>query len=693
MINNDLLIEIGVEEIPPKALAVLSDAFKVNVTEGLQRQQLQSGAITAYATPRRLALLIEGLDRQSPDQQTVVWGPPIKVAFDDNDQPTRAATAFSKKNSLPLDKLRGYVEDDGQQHKLCVRKTVPGTATETLLGEIINQALSGLPIPKRMRWAKSREEFVRPVRWAVVLYGDRALSYKILGITASNTSRGHRFHSPDEIVIQSPRGYQEQMHAHFVVASVDDRRATIRAGVEALAQEQGGTAVISEALLEEVAALCEWPVPLLGRFDEAFLDIPAEALISAMRGHQKYFHVIDDNGNLLPLFITVANIDSLDPGQVVAGNERVIRPRLADAAFFYHNDLKVSLQERRQGLKKVVYQAQLGSLFEKTERVAALSRWLATATGADPLCAERAGLLCKSDLISDMVGEFDDLQGIMGRYYAANDGEDPTVASALYEQYLPRFSGDKLPQEPEGIALALADRLDTLVGIFSIGQQPTGSKDPFALRRASLGLLRIIVQSNIDVDLKLAIYQAAKQLPTVDTKSLNNLCEQVHTYILERNVSAYKEQGIRIESYNAVAALDLSNPLDIDARVIAVHRFSQRPEAIALASANKRVANILAKQADQPVAINPAALRDDAEILLAKAIQQMQGKVAPLIAERKYHQALELLVELHEIIDRFFVEVMVLAEDPDIRTNRIALLQQLRCLFLDVADISLLATS
>ena len=536
--NNDLLIEIGVEEIPPKALAVLSDAFKVNVMEGLQRQRIQSGLITAYATPRRLALLIEDLDRKSPDQQTVVWGPPIKVAFDDKDQPTRAAAAFSKKHALPLNKLRKYVEDDGQQHKLCVRKTVPGTATNTVLGEIINQALSALPIPKRMRWAKSREEFVRPVRWAVVLYGDQTLSYNILGITASNTSRGHRFHSPDDVVIQSPRGYQDQMHEHFVVTSVDDRRATIRAGVEALAQEQGGKAIISEALLEEVAALCEWPVPMLGQFDEAFLDIPAEALISAMRGHQKYFHVVDDNGKLLPLFITVANIDSLDPAQVIAGNERVIRPRLADAAFFYHNDLKISLQGRRQTLKKVVYQAQLGSLFEKTERVAALSRWLATATGADPLRAERAGLLCKSDLISDMVGEFDDLQGIMGRYYAVNDGEHPTVAKALYEQYLPRFSGDKLPQGPEGIALALADRLDTLVGIFSIGQQPTGSKDPFALRRASLGLLRIIVQSRIDVDLKLAIHQAAKQLPMVDRSSLNRLCEQVHTYVLERNISA-----------------------------------------------------------------------------------------------------------------------------------------------------------
>lgn len=691
--HDDLLIEIGVEEMPPKALSSLSDAFEASITEHLQQQGIDHRQITSYATPRRLALLIENLARRAADQQSVIWGPPVKVAFDSDNHPTRAAEAFSKKNALPIDELRDHIEDDGQQPKLCFRKVLQGAHTSDLLENIINSALAALPIPKRMRWGRSREEFVRPVRWVVVIYGEEVPAYNILGVTSNNISRGHRFHAPADIVIQSAGSYQQQMLDHFVVASAADRRDSIRQEVDDLAQRFGGRAVISERLLDEVAALNEWPVPLLGQFDDEFLQIPAEALISAMQGHQKYFHVVDEDDKLLPAFVTVANISSRDPAQVVAGNERVIRPRLADAAFFYHNDLKISLEQRRQGLEKVVFQAQLGSLFDKTQRVAILCRWLATATGGNPERAERAGLLCKSDLISDMVGEFNDLQGTMGCYYANNDGEHSAVATALYEQYLPRFSGDKIPQSAEGITLALADRIDTLVGIFSIGQQPSGSKDPFALRRASLGLLRIIIESNIDVDLKSAMFEAAEQLPEVSNKSNNELCMQVFAYVADRFVAYYKEQGVRVESYYAVAALDLSSPLDINARVTSVHRFSLRPEAAALASANKRVANILAKESTENVSIKTILLKEDAEIMLAKAILKLQVALPPLITERQYDRALELLAELNEPIDRFFNEVMVMAEDPKVRNNRVALLQNLRCIFLDVADISLLAAS
>lgn len=688
----DFLVEIGTEELPPKVLRLLSDSFSEGIRSRLREQNLQFGEVTSYGAPRRLALLIKDLETRTPDQDVVNWGPPSKVAFDSDGNPTRAAEAFAKKNSVDLSELSGLVENDGQQDKLCVRRTQAGSPTESLLGDIINQSLAALPIPKPMRWGRSRQEFVRPVQWAVVLFDGNTVNTNILGVESGNTSFGHRFHSEGEITIESPASYKEVLHNAFVMVDFQERREFIRNGVIAAAKEAGGTAVIDEDLLDEVTALNEWPVPLLGRFEDHFLEVPAEALVSSMAQHQKYFHVVDGDNKLKPLFITVANIASLDPQQVVSGNERVIRPRLADAAFFYKTDLKTSLEAHRETLKQVVFQTQLGTVYDKTERVSKLAKILADYTGASPEQAERAGELCKSDLVSEMVGEFDDLQGVMGRYYALNDGEDPAVAEALMEQYLPRFAGDAIPATSTGAALALADRLDTLVGIFSIGQQPSGSRDPFALRRASLGILRIIIERDIDLDLKMTIAAAAEQLAE---KPSDELCLQVLTYVLERFKSWYKDEGIDAEVFASVAALELSNPLDINARVRAVDQFASLPEAVALAAANKRVFNILAKQAagSVPSAVDSCLLVEAAEKQLAENITRQSTAIEPLLQQRDYAGALKQLAQLRDSVDQFFDDVMVMVDDAAIRDNRLALLHSLRNLFLNVADISQLVVT
>tara|TARA_B110000879_G_scaffold68338_1_gene95662 strand:- start:7448 stop:9529 length:2082 start_codon:yes stop_codon:yes gene_type:complete len=689
----DFLVEIGTEELPPKVLRQLCDSFAEGITSRLSAEQLQFGEVTIYGAPRRLALLIKDLETQTPDQDVVNWGPPAKVAFDSEGKPTRAAEAFAKKNSVALSELSGLVENDGQQDKLCVRLTAGGNPTESLLGDIINQSLAGLPIPKPMRWGKSRQEFVRPVQWAVVLFDNKTIHTPILGIESSNISRGHRFHSEGDIIIEAPAHYRDRLYKAFVIVDFEERRELIREGVIAAAKSADGTAVIDEDLLNEVSSLNEWPVPLMGRFEEHFLKVPPEALISSMAQHQKYFHVVDSDNQLKPLFITVANIASLDPQQVISGNERVIRPRLADAAFFYKTDLKSTLQARRETLKSVVFQSKLGSIYDKTQRISGLAKILADYTGASAEHAARAGELCKSDLVSEMVGEFDDLQGVMGSYYALNDGEHPAVAEALMEQYLPRFAGDAIPATETGATLALADRLDTLVGIFSIGQQPSGSRDPFALRRASLGILRIIIERNIDLDLKLAITAAAQQLNI--TENADELCLQVLTYVLDRFKAWYRDEGIDTEVFASVAALGLTNPLDIDARVKAVAQFSSLPEAVALAAANKRVFNILAKQAAEtiPSVIDSGLLVDAAEQQLVNTITELSGTIAPLLEQRDYAGVLKKLALLRDPVDQFFDDVMVMVEDSAIRDNRLALLHSLRSLFLNVADISQLVVT
>ena len=691
----DFLVELGTEELPPKALLSLSNAFTQGIVDRLKAENLSFGEVTAYAAPRRLALVINSLDTQAPNAELVAWGPPVGVAFDAEGQPTRAAEAFAKKNDLLVSELNQHIENDGQQDKLCVRRTETSAQTKTLLADVINGSLSALPIPKRMRWGSSKEEFVRPVQWAVLLFDGQVCEETLLGVTSGNVSRGHRFHSSGNIVIESPQSYVQQLQDAYVIADFAKRREIIRSGVEQLAAQVEGTAVIDRDLLDEVSALNEWPVPLMGRFDEHFLEVPAQALISSMKEHQKYFHLVDAEGKLISAFITVANIESLDPGQVISGNERVIRPRLADAAFFYSNDKKTTLESRRDSLKQVVFQVALGSLYNKTERVAALAESLCDSTGAEKALARRAAELCKSDLVTDMVGEFDDLQGSMGRDYALNDGEPKEVAEALFEQYLPRFAGDLIPSTATGVTLALADRLDSLVGIFSIGQQPSGSRDPFALRRASLGVLRIIIERDIDLNLTQAISSAADQFADLSGAKLSGdeLCEQVLTYILERFKAWYKEEGISSEVFSAVSSLGLSNPLDINARIQAVQQFSQLPEAVSLAAANKRVSNILAKQLgiSSPAAIDPKLLQENAEQLLAAEIDRLTQVVAPLFAQRDYTGVLSQLAKLREPVDRFFDDVMVMAEDIQVRNNRLALLHSLRQLFINVADISQLA--
>lgn len=693
--KGDFLIELGTEELPPKALLPLSNAFTSGVVDGFKAANLDFGEVRSYAAPRRLAIVIKDLDTQTPNAEIVVWGPPIKVAFDADGQPTKAAQAFAEKNGIELNQLSSHIDNDGQQDKLCVRRVEAGVPTSDLLAAVINQSLSALPIPKRMRWGSSKEEFVRPVQWAVLLFNGGVYNEQILGLKSGNSSRGHRFHSQGEVVIKSPDSYVDQLYQAKVIVDFAKRRDIIRAGAIELATSINGEAVIDDDLLDEVSALNEWPVPLMGRFDDHFLAVPAQALISSMKEHQKYFHIVDENKQLLSAFITVANIESKDPAQVIDGNERVIRPRLADAAFFYNNDKKVRLDSRRESLKQVVFQAKLGSVFDKTERVAALAEIIAPYTGADISKARRAAELSKSDLVTDMVGEFDDLQGIMGRDYAHNDGEDSEVAEALYEQYLPRFAGDTVPTSATGTTLALADRLDSLVGIFSIGQQPSGSRDPFALRRASLGVLRILVERNIDMDLRIALAGAANQfkLAKDSAASPDKVCEQVLTYINDRFKSWYRDQDMESEVYMAVAALDLSNPLDVDARVQAVNAFSQLPEASALAAANKRVANILTKQkhSDDLVVVQKSLLQESAEVALADAVESLTTTIEPLLEQRDYNAVLQKLAHLREPVDTFFDQVMVMADDPDIRNNRLALLFGLRQLFINVADISQLA--
>ena len=690
----DFLIELGTEELPPKVLKSLSQAFTDGVVSGLREQGLNFGTTEAFAAPRRLAIVIKGLETQTPDQDLVIWGPPTKVAFADDGTASRAAEAFASKNGVTVDQLSALVENDGQQDKLCIRRTENGIATKTLLGNIINESLAKLPIPKRMRWGYKREEFVRPAQWAVLLFNNEVLNDSILGIAASNTSRGHRFHANHEIVIESPSSYQQQMRDAYVIADFNERKDIISQGVAKLAEDINGTAVVEDDLLDEVTALNEWPVPLMGKFDPHFLSIPAQALISSMKEHQKYFHVLDANKQLLPAFITVANIESTDPAQVVDGNERVIRPRLADAAFFYENDQKTSLESRRDSLKNIVFQADLGSVFDKTERVAAIAEYLANEMGAQPKLARRAAELSKSDLVTDMVGEFDDLQGEMGRDYALNDNENPEVAEALFEQYLPRFSGDIVPNTDTGAALALADRLDSLVGIFSIGQQPSGSRDPFALRRASLGVLRIMLERNIDLNLVDVLSYCNAQLNIGKRAKLSGteLEKQVLTYILERFKAWYKEKGLPAEVFLSVAALKLGNPLDIDARVTAVHRFTLLPEASSLAAANKRVSNILTKQLahSDVVPLNTALLQEEAEKQLFDSLNRLETLIAPLLANRDYNAVLEKLAELKQPVDQFFEDVMVMAEDMELRHNRLALLDKLHKLFINVANISLL---
>ena len=691
MSSKPLLVEIGTEELPPRALRSLAEAFAENVRIGLVEQRLGFGAVRPLASPRRLAVIVEDVQLVADDEAIEVFGPPADRARTDDGGWTPAAEGFARKHGVTPADLEIAETDKGA--RLAYRSTAAGISAESAIPALLVSAIRDLPIPKRMRWGASRSEFVRPAHWLVVLLGDAVVDCELLGLQAGRETRGHRFHSPEPISLSGPADYEAALESAYVIADFDRRRALVREQVEACAGALNAHADIDEDLLDEVTALVEWPVALTGSFEERFLAVPQEALVSSMKSHQKYFPVLDNEGCLLPHFIFVSNIESTDPAQVIDGNERVIRPRLADAAFFFSSDKQHSLASRVERLKSIVFQQQLGTLHDKTRRLQTLAAKLAPRTGATEQAAVRAALLSKTDLLTEMVTEFADLQGIAGRYYAQNDGEPAAVADALEQQYWPRFAGDCLPDGPVATTLALADRLDTLVGIFGIGQTPTGSRDPFALRRASLGVLRLLVEKELDLDLEEMLTSAARGYPAGCLDE--NAVAVTMSYVLDRFRAWYEDRGIPVEVFKAVSAKSLSVPLDIDRRVHAVHAFTALPEAASLAAANKRVSNILTKQASGFNAgeVSKDLLTEPAEQRLASELAACRPHVTADLGNGEYTRALTALACLQSPVDAFFDEVMVMAEDEAVRHNRLNLLQELRSTFLEVADISQLVTA
>ncbi|WP_017938979.1 glycine--tRNA ligase subunit beta [Zestomonas thermotolerans] len=683
MSAQDFLVELGTEELPPKALKSLGDAFLAGIEKGLKSAGLGYAKARVFAAPRRLAVLVEQLASQQPDRSINLDGPPVQAAFDAEGNPTQAALGFAKKCGVDLEQI------DRSGPKLKFSRTIPGQPTVSLLPGIVESSLNELPIPKRMRWAARREEFVRPSQWLVMLFGDEVVDCEILAQRAGRESRGHRFHNPEKVRISQPSTYLEDLRGAHVLADFAERRALIEKRVNELAAAEQGTAIIPPALLDEVTALVEWPVPLVCSFEERFLAVPQEALISTMQDNQKYFCLLDAHGKLLPRFITVANLESRDPAQVIAGNEKVVRPRLTDAEFFFNQDKKQPLESFNQRLQNVVFQAQLGSVYDKAQRVSQLAAFVAERIGGNAGHAARAGLLCKCDLATEMVGEFPEMQGIAGYYYALHDGEPEDVALALNEQYMPRGAGAELPSTLTGAAVAIADKLDTLVGIFGIGMLPTGSKDPYALRRAALGVLRILIEKQLDLDIPAAIAFAVQQYGAKVKAA--GLAEQVQEFIFDRLRARYEDEGIDVAVYQAVRAVNPGSPLDFDQRVQAVQAFRRLPEAEALAAANKRVSNLLGKvEGEIPANVEAHYFETPTEFSLNAAIQQADQAIQPLAAARQYTEALARLAALREPVDGFFEAVLVNAENPQVRANRYALLAKLRGLFLGVADISVL---
>ncbi|MFC1773637.1 glycine--tRNA ligase subunit beta [Pseudomonadota bacterium] len=684
--TRDLLIEIGTEELPPKALRRLSLAFADEMAKGLDSASIEPEKIHVFATPRRLALLLKALPTAQSDRETTRRGPAVAAAFDDEGCATQAAIGFAKSCGVEVEELDQLETKKGSW--LSFRAIEKGQPTAALIPDLVSRALAALPIPKRMRWGDRDDEFVRPVHWVVLLFGDEVIDATILGIKAGRSTHGHRFHHPEAIYLAEPEAYLPILETEgHVLADYAARQEAIRAQVIEQANTLGGEAIVDDELLNEVTALVEWPVAISGRFDEAFLEVPSEALISSMQDHQKYFPVVDAEGKLLPYFITVANLISTDPAQIQAGNERVIRPRLADAAFFWNQDRKQPLEERADRLRSMVFQKQLGTLFDKKERISELAGRIAKLIGDQPEYAERAAQLCKCDLLTSMVNEFPELQGIMGRYYATHDGEADAVATAIEEHYLPRFAGDDLPATTTGQAVALADRLDSMVGIFATGQQPTGVKDPFALRRAALGVIRICIEQQLDLDLETLLNAAADALEhKIDARSAVN---DVFGYIMDRLLGYYQDKGVDIDLIDAVLATRPTRLLDLDQRIKACQAFRSLPEASSLAAANKRISNIL-KKTDEviPEQVDISQLVDNAEKKLATVLNDLNTEVVPMMEAGDYTPALTRLAALRESVDAFFDEVMVMVDDDALRANRLALLRNLSSLFLRVADLS-----
>ena len=687
--RKDLLIEIGTEELPPTALLRLSEAFRDAIEKQVRDNALTLTAIEPFATPRRLALLVRGLSERQPDQEVVRRGPALQAAFGADGKPSQAAIGFARSCGVQVEELEQQATDQGAW--LVFRRAQPGRRTADLLLSMVEQALGALPIPKRMRWGAGDEQFVRPVHWACLVFGDEVVRGRVLGIETGRETRGHRFHAPAALTVQRATDYARLLRTSgWVEPDFAIRREKIRGEVETLAATVSCRARIDESLLDEVVALCEWPVALLGSFSEEFLAVPPEALIETMQSNQKYFPLFDRQGRLYPGFIAVSNIDSLQPDQVRRGNERVIRPRFADAAFFWKQDLRQPLDAFLPRLDSVVFQERLGTLGEKSRRVAQGAGAMARELGLDVGLAERSALLAKCDLMTHMIFEFPGLQGVMGRHYAERSGEDVCVAAAMEEQYLPRFSGDRLPETDCGRVLALADKLDTLVGIFAIGQKPSGVKDPYALRRAALGVLRILIETPVSLDLRTLLATAAAQLACkVDA---TRAADEVLEYSLERLKGYYQDRGIPADSVEAVLATGGTMPSDIDRRVQAVEAFRSLPEAAALAAANKRIRNILRKSGQDlgALTVSPELLVDPAERRLSARVAEANQAVAPMQARQDYTGVLKALSGLRADVDAFFDAVMVMADDDELRRNRLVLLGSVEALFLSVADISVL---
>jgi glycyl-tRNA synthetase beta chain len=684
MKHQDLLIEIGTEELPPKALRELELSFAREFAAGLERVGLTHSGVHSYAAPRRLALNVSQLAPEQPEQNLKRRGPSVAMAFDSNGQPTRAAQAFANSCGVDVPQLQQLDEDKGPALYFISKQ--PGATAHELVPTLLVQALDALPIPKRMRWGNQNTQFVRPVHWIVVLYGKEVLSTPILGLTPGRITYGHRFHSTKPLSVASAGNYPAvlQNRGH-IIADFLERKDKIRTGVQTLAAQSNATALIEDALLEEVTALVDWPVPLKAQFDARFLVLPREVLISTLQAHQRYFPLQDANGKLLPQFITVSNIASREPQQVQRGNEKVIYPRLADAEFFWQQDRKHSLASRCPALNTIAFQERLGSMGDKARRVMTLASAIAAQLQSSTIDAARAAELCKCDLLTALVGEFPDLQGIVGAYYAAADGESPEVATAIREHYLPRGAQDQVARSAAGIAVALADKLDTLTGIFSLGQKPSGTKDPFGLRRAALGIVRTVLENTVELDLSAALEQANAQQPVPGTS------KQIYDYIFERLRSYYLENIPQAtpERFDAVWVLQPRSLLDAMRRLEALALFLTQPEAASLTAANKRISNLILKNPQQSATtIEPRLLRHPAEQQLFNALTHQQTAVPQLLHSQQYIAALNQLALLRPEIDAFFEQVLVMDEDPAVRSNRLALLSQVRQLFNGVADLS-----
>ncbi len=686
--SDTLLFEIGTEELPSKSLLPLSSALKNNVEDSLKKAGLNFTDIKAFATPRRIALMVKDLEAKQPTQNIERKGPALQAAFDNDGNPTKACEGFAKSCGCSVKELEKVETDKGTW--LMHRSEQAGKTLNELLPDILQQAIKQLPIAKRMRWGNGNAEFVRPVHWILLMHGKTVIDTEILGLSSSNITYGHRFHAPDAIKLKKADDYEDTLFKAHVIADFDMRKQHIQTLSQRAVKKVQGQIIIEPALLEEVTGIVEWPAPLLVPFDARFLQVPKEALIAVMRDHQKCFYIEDTQGELLPYFITVSNLEIKDPSLIIQGNQKVMTARFSDAEFFYNIDQKHSLESRIDGLKHVIFQAKLGTLHDKAQRISALAKTVAQEIKGDAQSAERAGLLAKTDLMTDMVGEFPELQGIMGRYYALNDNENETIAHAIGQHYQPRFSGDALPETKEALSVAIADRMDTLVGIFGINQAPTGDKDPFALRRAALGILRMMLEKQLDLDLK-RLLQQAKEAYDITLEN-QNVLQDCYDFIIERLKAWYLERNVKADVFAAVVAKQPARPLDFHQRMEAVIAFREIPAAKSLAAANKRVSNILSKQGTVklPDKLQDNLLQETAEINLAKAIAQQSQQVMPLLQAGKYNEALTQLAELREPVDQFFDDVMVMVDDEALRNNRLVLLKQLRGLFLEAADISLL---